>query len=67
MTPLDPARMMLGRDLKLPVDLCFGRPEEEPIETTGDYVATLQKKIGKNSAFCLRAPKPHVRVYGAEI
>ena len=45
MTPLDPARMMLGRDFKLPVDLCFGRPEEEPIETTSDYVATLQKKL----------------------
>ena len=38
-----PARMMLGRDLKLPVDLCFGRPEEEPIESTSDYVTTLQE------------------------
>ena len=40
-----PARMMLGRDLKLPVDLCFGRPEEEPIESTSDYVTTLQEKL----------------------
>ena len=40
-----PARMMLSRDLKLPVDLCFGRPEEEPIESTSDYVTTLQEKL----------------------
>ena len=40
-----PARMMLGRDLKLSVDLCFGRPEEEPIESTSDYVTTLQEKL----------------------
>ena len=40
-----PARVMLGRDLKLPVDLCFGRPDEEPIKSTYDYVVTLQKKL----------------------
>ena len=40
-----PARVMLGRDLKLPVDLCFGQPEEEPIKSTYDYVVTLQEKL----------------------
>ena len=40
-----PAKMMLGRDPKLPVDLCFGRPEEEPIESMHDYVTTLQERL----------------------
>ena len=39
------ARMMFGRDLKLPVDLCFGRQEEEPITVTkrlNDLVYRIQ-------------------------
>ena len=28
-----PAELMLGRDLKLPIDLIYGRPEEKPAQT----------------------------------
>ena len=37
---------MLGRELKLPVDLLiFGRPEEEPHQGTNDYARALQERV----------------------
>lgn len=44
-TSCSPARMMLGREVKLPIDLMFGRPEEEPAPTATDYANTLQDRL----------------------
>ena len=33
--------MMLGREIKLPIDLIFGCPEEEPQQGASDYVTAL--------------------------
>ena len=46
-----PAKMMLGRDLKLPVDLSICRPEEEPFESAHDYVTTLQVRLERIHGF----------------
>lgn len=40
-----PAKLMLGRDLKLPIDLIYGRPEEEPAQTATNYAASMQEKV----------------------
>ena len=32
-----PAKLMLGRDLHLPVDLLTGRPNDEPVSEVTDY------------------------------
>ena len=40
-----PAKLMLGRDLKLPIDLIYGRPGEEPAQTVTEYAATMQEKV----------------------
>jgi len=44
-TGITPAKMMLGRDLRLPVDLLFGRPECEPTNHASDYIKALQEKL----------------------
>ena len=38
---------MLGRDLRLPVDLLTGRPHDEPVSQTTDYAMDLQEKLEK--------------------
>ena len=40
-----PAKLMLGRDLRLPIDLIYGRPEEEPAQTVTDYAISMQEKV----------------------
>ena len=40
-----PAKLMLGRDLKMPIDLIFGRPEEEPSKTVTEYANSMQEKV----------------------
>lgn len=40
-----PAKLMLGRDLKLPIDLIYGRPEEEPAQTVTEYATLMQEKM----------------------
>ena len=42
-TKCTPARLMLGRDLRLPVDLLYTRPEEENLFTP--YAEALQEKM----------------------
>ena len=44
-TGLTQAKIMLGRDLRLPVDLLFGRPECEPTNHASDYIKALQEKL----------------------
>jgi hypothetical protein len=38
-----PATLMLGRDLRLPVDLLTGRPDDKPLSEVTDYAIDLQK------------------------
>lgn len=40
-----PAKLMLGRDLRLPVDLLTGRPDNEPLSEATDYAIDLQEKL----------------------
>ena len=44
-----PAKLMLGRDLRLPIDLMYGCPEEKQHTTT--YVETLQERLESIHAF----------------
>ena len=44
-TGCSPSKMMLGRELKLQIDLIFGRPEEEPHQGTIDYARALQEEL----------------------
>ena len=50
-TSCSPARMMLGRELKMPIDLMFGRPEDEPPQTATDYASTLQEQLERVHEF----------------
>jgi len=44
-TKVSPNKMMLDRDINLPVDLLFGSPREEPTETDSDYAYNLSKSL----------------------
>ena len=44
-----PARLMLGKDLQLPVDLIYSRPEEEEHCTT--YTEALPERLERVHAF----------------
>ena len=39
-----PAKLMLGRDLRLPIDLIYGRPDEEPVQSITEYANSMQAK-----------------------
>ena len=43
-TKCTPAELMVGRNLRLPIDLLLGRPEEKE-ESVVDYVAQLQTRL----------------------
>ena len=57
-TGCSPAKMMLGRELKLPIDLMFGRPEEELPQTATDYTSALQERLERVYDFA----RAHLRV-----
>ena len=40
-----PAKLMLGRDLSLPIDLIYGRPKEEPVQSITEYANSMQEKV----------------------
>jgi len=44
-TGCSPVKLMMGRELKLPIDLIFGRPEEEPPQTVTDYANMLHERL----------------------
>ena len=45
-TQYTPARLMLGREIRLPVDLATGRPPDEELPTvTSEYAVDLQERL----------------------
>ena len=40
-----PAKLMLVRDVRMPIDLIFSRPEEEPSQTVTEYANSMQEKV----------------------
>jgi len=46
-----PIKLMMGRELKLPIDLIFGRPEEEPPQSVTDYANMLHKRLERFHKF----------------
>ena len=41
-TGCTPASLMLGRDLRLPIDLLYSRPDEEPSRSASAYSKNLE-------------------------
>ena len=50
-THCSPVKMMLGRELKMPIDLMFGRPEDEPPQTATNYASVLQERLERVHEF----------------
>ena len=44
-TGCTPAQLMMGRDLRLPIDLLIGRPEDEVPQHTSTYAEELQERL----------------------
>ena len=44
-THCSPVKMMLGRELKMPIDLMLGSPDNEPPQTATNYASTLQEQL----------------------
>ena len=42
---------MLGRDLRLPIDLLYGRPDEEPSRSTSVYNENLKARLKRVQEF----------------
>ena len=49
-----PASLMLGRDLSLPIDLHFGRPEDEAPASTTAFAEELEKRLEHVHEFARR-------------
>ena len=50
-THSSPVKMMLGRELKMPIDLMFDWPEDEPPQTAINYVSMLQERLDRVHEF----------------
>ena len=44
-TGCTPAQLMMGRDLRLPIDLLIGRPEDEVPQHASTYAEELQERL----------------------
>ena len=45
-TNISPNRMMMGREIRLPIDLLFGNPPDEPVQTLEtEYIQDLQERL----------------------
>ena len=42
---------MLGRDLRLPIDLIYGRPDQEPSGSTSVYSGDLEARLEQMQEF----------------
>ena len=50
-TGCSPSELMLGRNLRLPIDLLFSRPQEETLRSPTEYVHKLQQRMEKTHDF----------------
>ena len=53
-----PASLMLGRDLRLPIDLLFGRPDQEPSSSISAYGDRLEARLEQVHEFA----RDHLRL-----
>jgi hypothetical protein len=44
-TEISPNMIMLGREIKMPVDIMYGLPEEDDYQDITEYVALMRKKL----------------------
>jgi hypothetical protein len=51
-TKCTPAKVLFDTELRLPVDLFLGRPQEEVSQTVTEYVTDLTEKLGSVHQFC---------------
>ena len=52
-TKFTPCSMMLGREIRLPVDLALGIPETRERKCETNYAYELEKTVSKNSKFSM--------------
>ena len=57
-TGCTPAKLMLGRNLRVPVDLLYPRPEKETTESLPQYVKSLQDRLERVQDFA----RTHLKV-----
>ena len=50
-TGCTPASLTLGRDLRLPIDLIYGRPDQEPSRSTSVYSENLEARLEQVQEF----------------
>ena len=50
-TGCSPVKLMMGRELRMPIDLICGRPEEEPPQTVTDYANLLYERLDRVHQF----------------
>ena len=59
-TQYTPARLMLGREIRLPVDLGTGRPPDKELPTdTTEYAVDLQERFNRGAPQSAESPEAH--------
>jgi len=65
-TGCTPAKLMLGQNLRVPVDLLYPRPEGESIESHAQYAENLHVKVDQVQSFActhLKVASDHMKYY----